>query len=105
MTEPLHPGDNIGVRATGVEQRVDASRLERAEARLAEAIRVAELGGSHVWIVLVTHLVDDPARTFRDGEGHLDAESMVSANVGCLRCEEPYGPRLALRRCPGEPRR
>ncbi len=94
---------DLNVRSTGVEVHVDADRLRAANERFNEAVRVAELGGDHVWIALVTHHLADPGRLA--GERHLDAESIVMAHVGCYVCEEPYDPRLARRRCPGEPKR
>ena len=35
-------------------------------------------------------------------EQFLDAENLVSIELGCFNCEEPYSPELAARPCPGE---
>ena len=61
--------------------------------------------GEHLWVVLNLYRVDptayaDPTRT-----PMLDLENLISVEgPGCYHCEQPYTPRLASRRCPGEPR-
>lgn len=81
-------------------QEITAGRLLAGEARFDEQLRVAELGGDHVWMALVQHLVVDPA-TFDAGGRLLDAESVVGVYLGCFRCEQVYSARLATRRCSG----
>lgn len=98
-------GDNMVVRPTDVRQHVPASRIEAGELRLLEAERVAELAGDHLWTAITAYLITEPEAYLDAEEGNLDAENLVSANVGCYRCEEPLTRELLTRRCPGEPRR
>lgn len=85
-------------------QDVSAERIDAAQARFAEEVRVARLAGDHVWIAVQTHRVS--SQTLLESEGGrllLDAESMRMLQVGCYVCERPFDARLAGRRCPGEP--
>lgn len=104
---PLGDGGEVDLAPTGVVQHVQQTRLQQGRRRFDEALRVAELGGDHVWTVLVTHLIADPRELLgAAGEPHLDAESLVGIHVGCYRCEQPLDQagRIIRRRCPGEPR-
>lgn len=92
---------SFAIRPTGTTQEVGPSRLASGRERMDEALRVARLGGDHVWTMLVQHLVADPA-SLTSSEGHLDAESIVGVHVGCFRCEQAFDPRLLQRRCPGD---
>lgn len=65
-----------------------------------------ERSGDHLWTIVTCYRVDpaqwtDPAHT-----PTLDHESLLTvAGPGCFYCEEEYTPRVAMRRCPGDPRR
>lgn len=80
---------------------VDAGEAERIERRADELIAAAERTGSHVWITTVAYRCADPAAP---GPFMLDRENLlIYPRVGCYRCEQPYTPRLAHRRCTGDP--
>lgn len=65
--------------------------------RFEEALRLAELGGNHVWIAITTYLIKDPSQTL-----FLDSESLCGPpHIGCFRCEEVWSQALATRRCKG----
>lgn len=91
-----------GMRGLGQVQHISADRHASGRGRLDEAVRIAAIGGDHVWTVLTAHLITDPERAVA-GDLMLDAESLVSASIGCYRCEQAYTPRLRHRRCPGDP--
>lgn len=67
---------------------------ERFDERLAQAERI----GNHLWNAIVFYLVTDPTAE----PLVLDQENIGGPPlIGCYRCEEPYSPRLARRRCSG----
>lgn len=50
--------------------------------------------GRHRWVAITTHAVSEDAvrRAHRGQQVHLDHESMIDVNVGCIDCERPYHP-------------
>lgn len=57
--------------------------------------------GEHMWVVVAAWRVTDPASP----RFELDTENLLSVDgPGCFVCEEQYTPRIAYRRCKGEPR-
>jgi hypothetical protein len=83
----------------GVKEEIHPHMQLKGEERFNEALRVAELGGDHLWVAITSYLVD-PTKQL-----HLDHENICGAPiVGCYRCEEDYTPNLAMRRCKGTAR-
>lgn len=90
---------------TGVVQHVPGDRLERANQRFDADLAYAEKAQEHLWIVAVAHRITEAtAREVHAGhqEAILDAESVSFTGIGCYRCETPFEPRLAGRRCRGD---
>lgn len=61
--------------------------------------------GEHLWTMTMAYQVD-PAKMMSGADGPVlfDKENLlVTAGPGCYYCERPYSPRLAMRRCKGEP--
>lgn len=69
--------------------------------------RIAEFDrpGEHLWTAMAMYRID-PAAWMAFGERvNLDTENLLTvAGPGCFKCEQPYSPQLAARRCPGDPR-
>lgn len=81
-------------------QQLTGADLERMDARTTAAVAAATRTGSHLWAALLAYRVNDPTMP----DLMLDTENLLNyPTVGCFICEEPYSPRLAYRRCPGEP--
>lgn len=60
--------------------------------------------GDHCWVITTAHRVD-PSQFSMRNPPILDRETlMIVAGPGCFYCEQPYTPKLAVRRCKGEPR-
>lgn len=97
------PDGALPITPTGQVHQVTADRHERARAKFDEALRVATLGGDHLWTALATFLVD-PVAAAQGGGGFLDTENLGGVYLGCYVCEQPFDQRLLTRRCPGEPR-
>lgn len=59
--------------------------------------------GRHLWTMLAVWSVADPtAAQDPTATIHLDRENLLTIEgPGCFKCEEPYTPRLAGRRCQG----
>lgn len=58
--------------------------------------------GEHLWIMLTVYRVDPLLWTDPVHAPTLDHESLISVTgPGCYYCEQPYGPRVAARRCRG----
>jgi hypothetical protein len=58
--------------------------------------------GEHLWVV-VGMWKCDPEKMTTGGTAILDHENLLNVSVpGCYHCEEPYSPRLAIRRCKGD---
>ena len=88
----------VGWTGTGQQIHVSPDRQIGASAHFDEVLRRAELGGDHVWVAALAFLVTPP---LTDG-AHLDSENLIGPpSIGCWRCEEPWGPGLARRRCRG----
>jgi hypothetical protein len=86
---------------TGFVQRVEAGGVDRIPPF---DVRT----GNHYWVLPMTFSVADPERFYNadhaDGPGLIDKENLVLVSaVGCWHCEELYSPRLASRRCKGQP--
>lgn len=87
-------------------QHISADRAQRAMQQFDEDLARAEKADEHVWIIAVAHRITaEHARTVHAGAepAILDAESAIVTGLGCYRCEEPYSPRLASRRCRAVP--
>lgn len=53
--------------------------------------------GNHYWIWTVAYKCQNPEEK---EQVHLDQENLLTIQgPGCLHCEQPYTPQLALRRC------
>lgn len=89
----------------GTIQHLTQDRVERATARFDEELAYAAKAEEHVWVAMTCHrLSADAARTLAEGTAGpamLDAESIVSAGMGCYRCEQPLERRLIGKRCRG----
>ena len=92
-----------GVTPTGEVEEVEADWLTMAQQKFAEEIRVAMLAGDHVWISVVTHRVSSQV-LLAEEPTHLNSETVRMVQSGCYVCEKPFDPRLAGRRCQGEPK-
>lgn len=88
----------------GTVQHLTADRVQRAGERFDQDLAYAEKAEEHLWIVAVAHrITEEGARAYLAGETViLDAESVSITGVGCYRCEQPFSPRLAGKRCRGE---
>lgn len=89
--------------STGVDVRVDS-----LPDRLDAAIAFAVASRTHLWIATMVHRAPAGILDALDGKttepGHLDVESLLAMPMyGCYVCEQPYVPRLRLRKCPGDP--
>jgi DNA modification methylase len=88
----------MGVRSTGIHQRVQFTRLPDSPPP----------GGPHQWIVAAMwKLSDEEARhqaTGSGGEVHLSADNLLSIEgPGCWVCERVWTPAIADQPCTGEP--
>lgn len=83
---------------------VPLSRTQQMEKRFDEILRVAKLGGDHVWTAIASwYLPNLPDIMAGKAPALLDAENMAyGPDYGCFRCEEPYSEALAKRRCKGD---
>lgn len=72
----------------------------------AEVMRLAEVGGDHVWTAVLSYYVPNmPEIAAGKAPLLLDAENLAYGPATCcFRCEEPYSEALRRRRCKGEPR-
>lgn len=60
--------------------------------------------GDHLWVVLTMYRIDPSGFADASRTPMLDTENLLTVQgPGCYFCEEPYTPRLASRRCKGEP--
>jgi len=101
MTEPI---DMSLTEVPGPAQHVSSDRMVRAGEQFDQALAYAEKAEEHLWTVLVAHRITaDHARRVAAGQepALLDGESAAAIGLGCYRCEEPFTPRLADRRCRG----
>jgi len=100
----------LGVTSSGVRARADQGHRAIASSEAFDrAIELALRGRVHLWIAAAAYVVtaDGIDANQHDPAGHplpLDLENLLSVDLGCLVCEEPYDPRLARRACPGEPK-
>jgi hypothetical protein len=95
-----------GVHVTGgVDQHAGAQQLAKLNARMDAAYSYATKSKQHLWIATTTYQVSDHALQNIGREPlNLDLETMLmQPALGCYVCEQPYSPRLRLRKCPGEP--
>ncbi len=88
---------------TGQEAVISPSRHSAARRMFDERLRVAELGGDHLWTAIATFLVDPAKLTDPTAQGYLDGENLAGVYLGCYRCEEPFEERLLRRRCRAKP--
>lgn len=90
----------------GVSQAVGREQLERLQARCEAAYTYAVKAQKHLWVATTAFLLSDRALELMAEEPlSLDLENMLmQPAVGCFVCEQPYEPRMRLRKCPGEPR-
>lgn len=86
-------------RDGGTVQHVPAGRVDAADERFDEQIRVAKLGGDHLWVAAAMYVVS--IENIQGPDILLDAENLATIRVGCFICEKPYEPQLAKRRCRG----
>jgi hypothetical protein len=70
---------------------------------LDKRLAAADRPGEHIWIVVASWRITEPASMARSGDAvNLDAENLLSlAGPGCFKCEKPYSSSLAKRRCLG----
>jgi hypothetical protein len=101
VTSPDDEAGAVNAVGLGSEVFVSPGAHEQARARFDERLRVAQLGGDHLWTAMATFLVD-PERLTTGGPGLLDSENLGGVYLGCYRCEQAYEPRLLKRRCPGD---
>jgi hypothetical protein len=98
----------LGVRSTGVQQRVSGARVSAVEERLNLIMAHAVSHGAHVWLAMTGHLISPTlAARLADGsdeEPSLDVESLVTVSLGCFRCERELTSSRVRQPCPGEPR-
>lgn len=96
----------IEPRGTGVQQRVTGERIQAASLRFEGVLARARQEDAHVWIAVVGHHLSDElaVRLARipSTEPDLDAESIITASVGCYRCEQELSARIVVRPCPGD---
>jgi hypothetical protein len=67
--------------------------------------RIAEFErpGEHLWTAVAIYRIDPAAWVAFGARTHLDTENLLTiAGPGCFKCEQPYSPELAARRCPGD---
>lgn len=100
--DPVH----LGVRSTGVTQRIGSDRVKGAAQRFTEGLDYARRANAHVWTVIVSHHISDrlAERIVHEPgvEPNLDAESIVAVVIGCFRCEQELDSRIVHRACPGD---
>lgn len=96
------PDDELHLISTGIDQHVDTHRMRALDEPMVREYEYATKSGQHLWIAACSFKINPEDLT--TGQIHFDAEGMLGTpGIGCYVCEEAYEPRLAKRRCAGEP--
>lgn len=75
------------------------------QTRLESDLAYAKKAGDHYWTAIAMyHLSENSMRDMVNDQMHMDMENLMSVHMGCFICEEIYSPKLAKRRCKGEPK-
>jgi hypothetical protein len=83
----------------------DAAQYQPPTGAVMDArLEAADRPGEHLWIMTAGWVLREPPETARDPDisKYLDRENLVIlAGPGCYKCELPWSPTVARRRCGG----